>query len=212
MPDRTVEIDVFCFQNTEIEELKLPASVERVCAGAFRNCTRLRAVSFAADSRLLKIGDRAFSACEALLEIKLPAVLERIGPCAFIGCGRLERVAFAAGSRLKAVEEAAFASCAALAACELPDSLEALGPRAFAGSGLEEFRVPPRVRALGAAAFADCADLWRVEAAPGAVLAEVGEDAFRGCAQLAICELPAGVRLGANAFKGTPLEEGGGEQ
>ena len=108
----------------------LPASVERVCAGAFRNCTRLRAVSFAENSRLRELEDRAFSACGQLKEIALPAALERVGPCAFVSCGRLERVAFAAGSRLRVVEESAFAQCTALQEVALPAGA-AVAPDAF---------------------------------------------------------------------------------
>ena len=130
MPDGVVEIDVFCFQNTEIEELRLPASVERVCAGAFRNCTRLRAVSFSANSRLLEIGDRAFSKCEALREVELPAALETLGVAAFVGCGRLARVVFAAGSRLREIGKGAFARCAALQEVTLPAGV-VVAPDAF---------------------------------------------------------------------------------
>ena len=135
-----MEIDVFCFQNAEIEELLVPASVERVCAGAFRNCTRLRVIAFTSDSRLLEIEDWAFSACGQLKEVEFPAALERVGPFAVIDCGRLARVAFAAGSRLRVVEASAFADCTHLAVCELPVGV-AVGIGAFDEVPLGEVRL-----------------------------------------------------------------------
>ena len=110
--------------------MRLPASVERVCAGAFRNCTQLRAVAFVSGSRLQEIEDRAFSKCEALREVELPAALETLGVAAFVGCGRLARVAFAAGSRLRVVEESAFERCAALQEVTLPAGV-VVAPDAF---------------------------------------------------------------------------------
>ena len=57
------EISVRCLANTGILEIIIPSTAEAIKASAFEGCAKLEAVTFAADSRLQVIEDRAFCAC-----------------------------------------------------------------------------------------------------------------------------------------------------
>lgn len=80
--------------HSEIEELVLPASIERIGANAFADCVNLKSVTFVADTSvraivpqtaLREIGDGAFSGCTNLEIFDLPYGVERIGARAFAG-------------------------------------------------------------------------------------------------------------------------------
>lgn len=80
--------------HTEIEEVVLPASIERIRANAFADCINLKSVVFAADNfaravgpqtSLREIGDGVFSGCTNLGTFSLPYGVERIGARAFAG-------------------------------------------------------------------------------------------------------------------------------
>lgn len=78
--------------HSEIEELVLPASIERIGANAFADCVNLKSVTFVADTSvraivpqtaLREIGDGAFSGCVNLETLDLPYGVEHIGARAF---------------------------------------------------------------------------------------------------------------------------------
>lgn len=80
--------------HSEIEELVLPASIERIGANAFADCVNLKSATFVADTSvraivpqtaLREIGDGAFSGCTNLEIFDLPYGVERIGTRAFAG-------------------------------------------------------------------------------------------------------------------------------
>ena len=83
---------------------------------------------------------------------------------------------------------------------------EIIDPEAYAEEEWTELVFPPEVVRIGAAAFMNCAALWRVQLPKG--LKEIGEGAFTGCIALQEIVLPEGLeRIGEMAFFGSGLRQ-----
>lgn len=66
---------------------------------------------------------------------------------------------------------------------------------------LRVLTIPANVTAIGEMAYAGCANLERIEFAPGSRLKEIGRSAFAGCTSLKEIVLPKGVKkLAPHAF------------
>lgn len=91
-PDSKLEYINNCtFAHSLIREIKIPASVE-VLDGSFRNCEKLRKVTFEEGSRLKKLGNQeqgTFHNCPLLMEVDLPEGLTTIEGEAFDECPNL---------------------------------------------------------------------------------------------------------------------------
>ncbi|UEA88518.1 PL29 family lyase N-terminal domain-containing protein [Alistipes senegalensis] len=89
---------------TALESIQIPANVEKIGVGTFKNCSQLSSVTFEPDSKLKTIGGYcdgnwssevgtkhygAFADCEALTNIELPASLTAINSVAFSNCRKL---------------------------------------------------------------------------------------------------------------------------
>lgn len=104
----------------EIEELVLPASIQKIGANAFAGCVNLHTVTFIADgaariaspqTALYEIGNGAFSGCGKLTSFELPYGLESIGGRAF-AYTNLNEVTIP--NTVDYIGEAAFVGCNAL--------------------------------------------------------------------------------------------------
>jgi hypothetical protein len=108
-------IDKSVFAVAKYSEIEIPASVERIEAKAFTDCTALPDIHFEANSRLMVIGRAAFANCgcedltlpagirflavgtfaeSQLQRLVIPASLEAIGPSCFGNCQDLRHVGF----------------------------------------------------------------------------------------------------------------------
>lgn len=89
---------------TALKSIQIPANVEKIGVGTFKNCSQLSSVTFEPDSKLKTIGGYcdgnwssevgtkhygAFADCEALTNIELPASLTTINSVAFSNCRKL---------------------------------------------------------------------------------------------------------------------------
>ena len=89
---------------TALKSIQIPANVEKIGVGTFKNCSQLSSVTFEPDSKLKTIGGYcdgnwssevgtkhygAFADCEALTNIELPASLTAINSVAFSNCRKL---------------------------------------------------------------------------------------------------------------------------
>jgi hypothetical protein len=112
--------------------MEIPASVESIGFSKmmnifqmlhwppFSNCTSLREVLFAGDSRL-KVID-GFQGCTSLRRVEIPASVEEIKSRSFFGCTALTEVTFARDSRLRVIH--GFQGCTSLYRLEIPASVE----------------------------------------------------------------------------------------
>lgn len=113
--------------------LAMSDDVRTICQGAFCHCHVLRRVTLSKRIKELPdatvfFPDGVFQKCVCLQEILLPEGLRRIGAGAFQETPSLKDIA-------------------------LPKDLLSIGEYAFSESGIEEFRLPKKIRAVGYGAF-----------------------------------------------------------
>ena len=95
LPEGITWIPSQTFQNHKnIKSITIPASVTGIDDYAFRGCTSLTGVTFAAGSQLKTIGYGAFSGCTSLTGITIPASVNQISSRAFVDCTSLATVTF----------------------------------------------------------------------------------------------------------------------
>ena len=112
-PSQLTTIVGNAFERTKITTITLPKSVTDI-EGAFRGCTTLQTVNFAADATIETIGYGAFLGCTSLQSITIPASVTMIENDVFLNCTSLSAVNFAEGSALKTVSASAFDGCTKL--------------------------------------------------------------------------------------------------
>lgn len=207
--DTVTTIPDMAFENSQIRDLVIPASVTEIGARAFKASSQLARVYFEEGSLLTTIGDEAFADCVLLEEINLPANLKRIGNDAFKGCELLklyeawqpafgpvprdiERVIVAPG--VTEIPDESFADCEKLEMIQLPEGITNIGARAFMNCrSLTSIVIPRTVEALGDEAFVNCRSLERVICEESAQLASLGNALFRECRLLKSFNMPSTV-------------------
>jgi hypothetical protein len=91
-----------------VAELLIENSIEELGDGCFLAQFHLSSVTFAAHSRVRRIGIEAFFDCFGLTSIVIPASVELIGAACFGNCFKLSTVRFEPNSRLSVIEADAF--------------------------------------------------------------------------------------------------------
>ena len=126
----TYQIHDYAFYiNNKITSVTIPSCVVTIGKYAFHNCTNLTTVTFKEGSGLTSIGDRAFSACSALLDINLPEGLREINGYAFYNCNRLTNITIPDG--VTSIGMGAFLGCEGLTNITIPNSMTNIGNAAF---------------------------------------------------------------------------------
>lgn len=74
---------------TSLKSIQIPANVEKIGIGTFKNCSQLSTVIFESNSCIGKINNGAFANCTALTIIKLPQSIASIETEAFKDCQKL---------------------------------------------------------------------------------------------------------------------------
>jgi len=115
---------------TELQTIRIPASVVSIQHLAFGDTINLREVEFVEGSHLDTIDEVAFFRTTALERINIPARVTRIGPAAFVFSG-LQEVTFENGSRLETIEYQVFAMNTALQRINIPASVREIADQAF---------------------------------------------------------------------------------
>lgn len=97
-----------CKNNTNLEEVYIPASVTSIKESAFYGCTNLRKVSIG--NRVESIGKDAFYNCVNLSSaLNFPSSLQTIGSNAFYGCAKIPSVTVP--ENLQSIGTGAFYGC-----------------------------------------------------------------------------------------------------
>lgn len=193
--------------NYTLKSFYLPKNVEEVRFSTFNGCIALESFTFAQDSQLKLINERAFMFCEKLDNVQLPNSLATIANSAFYGCGltgitipasvvnmatgvfydcqNLEEAVFATGSELTEIPGGTFALCSKLASLTLPAGIISIGDRAFYSCKLiDEFDFS-KIESIGLMAFADTG---LIEAEFNPCLKTLGLGAFEYCEDLVSVE------------------------
>ena len=125
------EIGTMAFDDaTELQTIRIPASVVSIQYRAFGDAINLRKVEFVEGSHLHSIDAIAFFGTRALERINIPASVIDIGDGAFYSSG-LQEVKFENGSRLEMIGFQVFAMNVALKRINIPASVKVIGQSAF---------------------------------------------------------------------------------
>ena len=105
-----------CVNNSVIQTLHIPGSVQIIGPRAFAQCPNLESVEILEG---LKTLDKCcFGGCPELQEIMLPDSLEIIDDFVFANCPKLKAISF--GNNLQSIGRQAFQKCASLSVVTIP--------------------------------------------------------------------------------------------
>ncbi|MGN0783959.1 MAG: leucine-rich repeat protein, partial [Christensenellales bacterium] len=140
---------------TALEEVTLPDNLINLTPHTFANCTSLKAINFAALSKVVNICSYAFYNT-SLEEADLSALsaLTVIGSYSFAQVETLRRVTFPTRSSLTTIEIGAFSNDGNVTSISLPASVTTIKKEAFRNCGLTEFTVPAGLTTIGESVFA----------------------------------------------------------
>ena len=191
IPDTVTSIHNRAFMRSGLTAVVLPASVQFVHFGAFKDCADLRSIDQPDGGRIDTITPQTFQLCVNLAHAPLLRHVRVIEHDAFYGCHALESYAedpLPLSPRLSRIGENAFRECRRLQHVVLPDSLDFIGDEAFSGcmnlhtvrlpegneefnaisdfcfasSGLQRIRLPRSVAGIGRYAFSHCEQMQTV--------------------------------------------------
>lgn len=232
IPKGVKKIDDEVLKSHDIIKVVIPASVEELGVGVFKDCKKLREVKIHEESKLKSIPADAFRNCESLYSIALPKGITAIGDCAFSKCENLKEITIDKDSALTSIGEKAFSHCTKLKAIKLPHSVTELGKYAFENCNLEgELVIPENVeripegmcfsctklhsvglpanaKAIGARAFECCSDL-EIIVIPDKIV-KIEKRAFKACDHLRSVNISQHnmlKKIAADAFEGCPIVE-----
>jgi len=113
-----------CYSAEKLTEIKLPASLESIGAGAFGGCIGLTTVKF--PKSLISIGGSAFYRCTGLQsELRIPRNIESVGNSAFFGCTGITTVTIESSETL--LEAYAFSECTSIKSVNVFSTLPPIG-------------------------------------------------------------------------------------
>ena len=200
VPEGIVEIGESAFLNcTDLKEVILPGSTERIGVNAFFACSRLESVEI--PDTVSVIDEAAFSYCHALRRAEIPGSLTGIPPYLFYDCPELPRAVIPDG--VKTVGHGAFYNCAKLKDLVVGSSVETIEEYAFnACTGLTGVKLPESLKKIGYAAFWDCRAMLEINIPAG--VWQIGEFAFYGCPALTVTVSQTGLGPHYCEYNGIP--------
>lgn len=136
------------FNCPNIQQIKIPDSVEYIDPYAFSLCKGLHTVQLPASLTL--ISEELFAECDNLRNLSIPDTVTEIGANAFLRCTAFILEKLPAG--IKSIGDAAFANCGNIESLTLPGTLESIGEAAFNGTAIDKANfdgTPERWTAIG---------------------------------------------------------------
>lgn len=195
MMEFTIERDVLKECQGDAVIVEIPKGVREIGYGAFRNCRSMQ--QLAVPASVQRIGSQAFAGCEGLESVELAEGIKEIGYSAFENCVKLKKVVLPSG--LASLERLAFAGCYALLEIEFPDTLLDVGRDAFRDTPWLASQEDGVIYAGKLALFAKGA-VSSVVIRPGTI--KICENAFRNHSALTEISLPESMQiLGDRAFE-----------
>ena len=183
-----------------LNKVYLPGCITSISENAFNGCKSLRAIVL--PTHLQFIGEGAFANCSALKKIIIPESVSEIHDDAFWNCSSLTEVTINS-LYMTHFGERVFANCSLLNSIDGSYGYNniTIHNNVIYSYGLKillsapcakgRFVVPDFVKTIGRAAFCGCLGLTKAILPESACRIET--DAFRGCSNLSVVDLP-GVR------------------
>ena len=173
-------IFIHAFENrSDLKDVSVPGNVKRIGSYAFAKCPNLKRVII--NEGVEAIEDHAFSGCASLEEIIIPDSVTTIEWSAFNDCVNLYTLHLPIS--LTTVPMSCFAN-SGIGEILIPDSVTAIEWNAFECTPLKSIALPPRLRTIEAATFANCEYLTKIFI-PNTVK-KIYDYCFSGCKRLSI--------------------------
>ena len=117
--------------NESITNIVIPNGVTAIERDTFSDCSSLKSVKFASNSKLASIGDSAFEGCKLLENISIPEGVASIGYTAFTDCRSLKAIVIP--EKVTSIEEGTFSGCRSLTSILIPKKVTRIGRWAISG-------------------------------------------------------------------------------
>lgn len=122
-------IEANLFQNSDIESVKIPKTVQEIQKYAFSGCQKLKEISIPEGVRT--IGVNAFWNCKNLTKVTLPTTLKKLDWNAFSATG-ITSVVIPESDNLSSLSEKVFFQCAQLTEVSIPITITKIADDTFA--------------------------------------------------------------------------------
>lgn len=206
LPTHLRAIGHHAFYGCDLDNLHIPASVDKIGSYAFASNNRLKRAVFDENSEITYSNRGWFCSCDLSEGVVLPRCIKglsgnmfsdshldyinipdsvvSIDMYAFCSCLDLTTVNIGKYSRLESIRPYAFIGCKSLKCINLPFGLEEIGDYAFTATGLTSTQIPNTVKRLGIKCFKSCYELTSLIFGEDSQLEEVCEDCLSNCPSL----------------------------
>lgn len=217
------------YNDTKINSLSLPSSIERVKRGAFWKASNLKNVTFAdkgkglktigmyafadcsslesidlSNSSITEIPENAFSNCTSLKTVKLPSTVTKIADDAFANCKKLEEIQGLSNCKISEIGTDAFAGCYNLKTFDISSATITSLPDTICSNmyALTSIHLPKTLTSIGTSALEGCKKLEEITGISDCKLTSIGANAFASCSALKEVDLSKSsfTALPASAF------------
>ena len=217
------------YNDTKINSLSLPSSIERVKSGAFWKASNLKNVTFAdkgkglktigmyafadcsslesidlSNSSITEIPENAFSNCTSLKTVKLPSTVTKIADDAFVNCKKLEEIQGLSNCKISEIGKDAFAGCYNLKTFDISSATITSLPDTICSNmyALTSIHLPKTLTSIGTSALEGCKKLEEITGISDCKLTSIGANAFASCSALKEVDLSKSsfTALSASAF------------
>lgn len=199
------------YNDTKINSLSLPSSIERVKSGAFWKASNLKNVTFAdkgkglktigmyafadcsslesidlSNSSITEIPENAFSNCTSLKTVKLPSTVTKIADDAFADCKKLEEIQGLSNCKISEIGKDAFAGCYNLKTFDISSATITSLPDTICSNmyALTSIHLPKTLTSIGTSALEGCKKLEEITGISDCKLTSIGANAFASCSAL----------------------------
>ena len=190
--------DKALYNNSKITSIVIDkdSKINRIGEKAFSKCTSLQSVSIEND--LAYIGEYAFQSSKMLETVKLPDTVTVISPYMFSWCSGLKEVVV--GPNVTSVGAYSFSNCLSITSVTLPNTVDSIDEYAFSNcENMTSVTIGTSVKNIGKFAFASCYKLESVTLPDG--LNTIADYAFTRCEKLTSIVIPDSVEsIGYEAF------------
>ena len=174
----TYSIGSYAFSGCkELKSIVIPASVEYIGEGAFKDCFLLAQIPLIS---ITEVSQSTFSCCYSLKCISLPYKVVRINSFAFYNCQNLQTITIPKNTIT--IGESAFGNCLKLSYIVLNVNLNVIRASAFRNFNITQFVFPDSVTAIGLYSFRNCEKLESVTFQ--SKMTRIGNGTFKECIML----------------------------
>lgn len=196
IPSTVINIAQYAFVSTPLQEVTFATNsqIETIGDRAFSACSVLQKVDFGDNNSLISVGRGAFFNCSSLQTVQLPSTVNEVWYGAFQGCSSLKSIAFS--DAMTVIRDYVCANCSALEEVHMPVALTAIHTRSFMGtSSLKQIDIPSTVNEIRSYSFYQSG----IESVALPVTMQyLYRYAFSNCKSLKYVELPSYLERGTS--------------